>query len=69
VKEKPIQGPPDNPRIQRPQLDCLLKHQEMFIPLRELKPETFRALDINRKKPKNYDNGPLGSTESKESFE
>jgi len=41
----------------------------MFIPLRELKPETFRALDINRKKPKNYDNGPLGSTESKESFE
>ena len=66
MKEKPILGPPDNPQIQRPQVDCLPQHQEMFIPLHELIPETFRAMGINRKQPKNYnDNGPLGSTETR----
>jgi len=66
VKEKSIQGPLDDPQIQRPQMAVLPKRQEMFIPLRELIPETFKTMDINRKQPKNYnDNGPLGSEETR----
>ena len=44
----------------------LPKRQEMFIPLRELIPETFKAMGINRKEPNNYnDNGHVGSTETR----